>query len=232
MTGRRARLGLAALLVVALAVAVPLGRWERGHAAGDAAAGIQRVRAAVGSDLAGPSVSAIAGFRGLRCLVYASGGYAYARELCVDGAGAAVAATDATGSADPRVWDLTRLPGHAPFRIPEAVFTAAQRRIDRRAVGADAARGLQAAVARCFRLAGAGGAAAASACAAAARELDRLAAWLGPWDAVAGAAARDEAGAVRRLVAALAADGDRGAALAAARAAATRSAAAVARLAR
>lgn len=106
--------------LVLLVGTIAVGRWEDGRAATRAQRGIDGVRALVGPDIAGPSLTAIALLpSSLTCLVYERGGYVYALELCYDQAGRLVRAVDASHG-EGRYWSVAYRPSAARVRIAPA----------------------------------------------------------------------------------------------------------------
>lgn len=89
---RRATLGLVVLLVV-LGALVPLGRWERAHAAREENAGMRRTLALVGR-VGSPSLSGFRVFPAFDCLTYRRGTNPFALELCFDHAGRLIETID------------------------------------------------------------------------------------------------------------------------------------------
>jgi hypothetical protein len=103
------------IALVALLVAVAVGRWERARHADRQNDGIARVLSAVG-ELDSPSLD---GFRFLvkfQCLTYGRGSNDYALELCVDRQGRVVEAIDRR-SGEPEWWSLREDPGAANVRV-------------------------------------------------------------------------------------------------------------------
>jgi hypothetical protein len=103
--------------VVALALLVAAGRWERSRWIDHQVSGMKRVRAAIG-----PLDSrSLVGYRVLPafdCLVYQRGKNPYALELCLDGSGRVVQAIDRRRA---RVYyTLQAEPGASTFRVDEA----------------------------------------------------------------------------------------------------------------
>lgn len=88
------RLALATVvLAIALAALVPLGRWERTHAAGEEMTGMRRTLGLVGP-LDSRSLSGYRVLPGFDCLTYRRGTNPFALELCVDSAGRLVETVD------------------------------------------------------------------------------------------------------------------------------------------
>ena len=106
--------------MAALVVAVPVGRWETSRAATTQRAGIERVRALVGDELFGASLRGRAVIGALECLLYLSGDYEYALELCFDSSGRLVRAIDARGVGDPGLWDIASDPSRTPLQLTPA----------------------------------------------------------------------------------------------------------------
>lgn len=99
---RRALVGVAALLV--LAVLVALGSWERERRADRESAGIRAVLSEVGS-LDSDELRGFRIFVNFQCLVYERRRNDFALELCVDDAGRVVEAIDRRDGT-PEVWSL------------------------------------------------------------------------------------------------------------------------------
>lgn len=116
---RRPRWSLLAVsvAVAALVVAIPVGRWERSHAAVSQRAGIEGVRALAGDDLFGALLRGRAVVGKLDCLLYRNGGYDYALELCFDSSGRLVRAVDARGAGAPVLWDIVSAPARTPLQL-------------------------------------------------------------------------------------------------------------------
>jgi hypothetical protein len=93
---------LAALVAAALLVAV--GRWERDRRADEQVEGMRRVLAAVGP-LDSPSLSAFRYLTSFQCLLYRRGANRVALELCFDVDGRLIEAIDRR-SGDPEIWSL------------------------------------------------------------------------------------------------------------------------------
>jgi hypothetical protein len=107
-----------AAMLVALLVAIAIGRWERGRHAERQNDGIARVLASVGR-LDSPTLD---GFRFLvrfQCLTYRRGSNNYALELCVDRQGRIVEAIDRR-SGKPEWWSLREDPRAADQRVDRA----------------------------------------------------------------------------------------------------------------
>lgn len=89
---RRLAPGALVLAVVLLAL-IPLGRWERGHAAREEMAGMRRTLALVGP-LDSRSLSGFRVFPAFDCLTYRRGTDPFALELCFDHAGRLIETID------------------------------------------------------------------------------------------------------------------------------------------
>lgn len=89
---RRLAVGLAALAVVLVAL-IPLGRWERGHAAREENAGMRGTLALVGR-VDSASLSGFRVFPAFDCLTYRRGPNPFALELCFDHAGRLIETID------------------------------------------------------------------------------------------------------------------------------------------
>jgi hypothetical protein len=122
------------VLLVALVVAVPLGRWEGDRRQDEQQRGIERVRTAVGEDVLGSGLKGVARVFGLQCLLYRGGGYDYGYELCLDGSGRLVRAVDATGPGDAVHWDLGPDAGRAAVLLPPERLAEPSALLDRREV--------------------------------------------------------------------------------------------------
>ena len=94
--------GLAAVLAAALLVAV--GRWERSHRAEEQVEGMRTVLAAVGP-LDSPALKAFRYLEQFQCLLYERAGNPVALELCFDPRGRLVEAIDRRGD-EPEIWSL------------------------------------------------------------------------------------------------------------------------------
>jgi hypothetical protein len=97
---------LAAVLaaVVALALLVPVGRWERSHRAAEQIRGMRAVLAEVGP-LDSPSLDAFRRLVGFDCLLYERGQNPFALEVCVDHEARVIETIDRRGD-EPRIWSL------------------------------------------------------------------------------------------------------------------------------
>ena len=93
MSSRRRSALFAAGLLVVLGALVPLGRWERGHAAREENAGMRQTLALVGP-LDTPSLSGFRVFFSFDCLTYRRGTNPFALELCFDHAGRLIETID------------------------------------------------------------------------------------------------------------------------------------------
>jgi hypothetical protein len=112
VNGRRLWWVLAVLVAAALLVAV--GRWERERRADEETRGMQAVLADVGP-LDSPSLSAFRVLSDFQCLAYRRGGRRLALEVCFDSAGRVVEAIDRR-SGDPEIWSLRDDPTSSTVR--------------------------------------------------------------------------------------------------------------------
>ncbi len=106
--------------LVALAVLVLVGRWERGHRADVQNRGMGRVLAAVGP-LDQPSLDAFRYLFNFQCLLYKRGTNPFALELCTDAQGRLVETIDRR-SGSPRIWSLRDDPIRATIRLDRVEF--------------------------------------------------------------------------------------------------------------
>jgi hypothetical protein len=107
-----------AVVAVALAALVAVGRFERSHEAKREVNGFHVVQRLIGP----LDSSALSGYRvlpGFDCLTYRQGGNVFALELCVDRAGRVVEAIDRR-SYDRRIWSLTAEPSVSTDRVDRA----------------------------------------------------------------------------------------------------------------
>lgn len=118
MSLRRRSTLFAAALVVVLAALVPLGRWERGHAAHEENAGMRRTLALVGP-LDSRSLSGFRVFASFDCLTYRRGTNPFALELCFDHAGRLIETIDRR-TATRHISSLREDPTRATTRVPPA----------------------------------------------------------------------------------------------------------------
>jgi hypothetical protein len=107
----------AAVLVVALVVLIPIGRWEARRHARHELAGIRGVLAAIGP-LDQPSLDAYRKdvYPGFDCLLYKRGSNPYALEFCWDGAGRVIEGYDRRGGS-PKIWSLREDPSASTIHI-------------------------------------------------------------------------------------------------------------------
>jgi hypothetical protein len=108
---------VAGVAVVLLAVAIPVGRWERSHAIH-----VQQQKIEAIAKLAPHGIGPrhLAAFRltpTFDCLLYRVGQNPYAIELCFDGDGGLVEAIDRRDEASLRIGSLRNEPEAAPIRI-------------------------------------------------------------------------------------------------------------------
>ena len=116
---RRLAVG-AVVLVAVLAALVPLGRWERGHAAREETAGMRRTLALVGP-LDSPALSGFRVFPAFDCLTYRRGSNPFALELCFDHAGRLIETIDRRTSTR-RISSLREDPTRSTIRFdPDVV---------------------------------------------------------------------------------------------------------------
>lgn len=115
------RLGGGALVLVAvLAALIPLGRWERGHAAHEEVAGMRRTLALVGP-LDSSTLSGFRVFPAFDCLTYRRGADPFALELCFDHAGRLIETIDRR-TATRRISSLRADPTRSTIRFdPDVV---------------------------------------------------------------------------------------------------------------
>lgn len=118
---RRLAVGGAVLAAVLLAL-IPLGRWERGHAAREEAAGMRRTLALVGP-LDSRSLSGFRVFPAFDCLTYRRGTDPFALELCFDHAGRLIETIDRR-TAVRRISSLRADPTRSPIRFDPAAIRA------------------------------------------------------------------------------------------------------------
>jgi hypothetical protein len=109
---------LAAAVVVALGVLVPVGRWERSRAARDESAGMRRTLALVGR-LDSRSLTGYRVLPGFDCLTYRRGTNPFAFEVCFDSAGRVVETIDRRTTTR-RIASLREDPGRSTVRIDVA----------------------------------------------------------------------------------------------------------------
>ena len=106
---------VAVAVLVAAALLIAIGRWERGRHADRQNHGIERVREAVGP-LDSPTLKGFRFLAGFQCLVYSRGANELALELCVDRSGRVVEAIDRR-SGEPDFWSLREDPTEASVRV-------------------------------------------------------------------------------------------------------------------
>lgn len=110
----------AVVLVAVLAALVPLGRWERGHAAREEMAGMRRTLALIGP-LDSPTLSGFRVFPAFDCLTYRRGADPFALELCFDHAGRLIETIDRRTSAR-HISSLREDPTRSSIRFdPDAI---------------------------------------------------------------------------------------------------------------
>lgn len=114
MRGRRLAASLAGV-VLALALLVAVGRWERTRRADEEVRGMRAVVAAVGP-LDSPTLRGFRVLANFDCLVYERGENDFALELCVDDAGRVIEAIDRR-SGEPRIWSLRDDPTRSTVRL-------------------------------------------------------------------------------------------------------------------
>lgn len=128
MSSRRRSALFAAALVVVLAALVPLGRWERGHAAREENAGMRRTLALVGP-LDSPSLSGFRVLSSFACLTYRRGTNPFALELCFDPAGRLIETIDRR-TATRRISSLREDPTRATTRVDPAEVSRLLRKME------------------------------------------------------------------------------------------------------
>lgn len=123
---RRRHLVLAALAVVALAVSVPVGRWQEHRANAAQARGVEAVLAATGDPIASPLRDAYRRTWTADCLLYRSGKDPFALELCFDSHGRLVDAIDRR-SGSPKISSFRPQPTASSLRIdPRRLYAVLQ----------------------------------------------------------------------------------------------------------
>jgi len=115
---RRPLLLAGAFAVVVIVALVPLGRWERGHAARDETAGMRRTLALVGR-IDSPSLSGYRVLPGFDCLTYRRGTNPFALELCFDPSGRLIETIDRRTSTR-RISSLRADPLRSTIRVDPA----------------------------------------------------------------------------------------------------------------
>jgi hypothetical protein len=124
---RRLALGAAAGLAVAVAL-VPVGRWERGHAAREEIAGMRETLAIVGS-LNNRSLSGYRILPGFDCLTYRRGRDPFALELCFDRTGRLVETIDRRATTR-RISSLRADPTRSTIHVDSTVVRALLRKME------------------------------------------------------------------------------------------------------
>jgi hypothetical protein len=105
----------AGIAILAAAVLVGVGRWERDREARREVRGFEIVQRLIGP-LDSPGLSGFRVFPGFDCLTYRRGGNPFALELCVDHAGRVVEAIDRR-TFTRRVWSLRFDPSASTDRV-------------------------------------------------------------------------------------------------------------------
>ena len=111
---------LVAGAVVAAALLVVIGRWERSHRAHSQSDGIRRIVEEIGP-LDNPRLDSFRFLARFQCLLYRRGKDPYALEICADAAGRVVEAIDRREN-PPRIWSLRDDPTRSRVRIDRAEF--------------------------------------------------------------------------------------------------------------
>jgi hypothetical protein len=104
-----------ALAVVALAVLIGIGSWERESRADEQSDGMRRVLSEVGP-LDGPDLRGFRIFTNFECLVYERGRNDFALEVCVDEDGRVVEAIDRRDGS-PEIWSVRDDPTRSEVRV-------------------------------------------------------------------------------------------------------------------
>jgi hypothetical protein len=118
VTGRRVAV-VALAVVVAAALLVAIGRWERSRRADEQVEGMRTVVAAVGP-LDNDTLKAFRILSEFQCLLYERGGNPVALELCFDVPGRVVEAIDRRGD-EPRIFSLRDDPTRSTIRVDRAL---------------------------------------------------------------------------------------------------------------
>jgi hypothetical protein len=119
-----------AVVAIALAALVPIGRWESRAQLGDELHGLARVRAEVGA-LDSSTLSALRPSSSYRCLDYRRGVRPYALELCFDRKDRLLEASDRRGAV-PEVYTLRLDPMAATVMLPLRGADVAVEKVRRR----------------------------------------------------------------------------------------------------
>ena len=110
---------LAALGIVALAIVVAVGNWERSSRAAEQSDGMRRVLGTVG-ELDAPDLSGFRILANFQCLAYERERNSVAYEVCVDSSGRVVEAID-RADGTPQIWSLRDDPTRSDVTVDRAL---------------------------------------------------------------------------------------------------------------